>query len=151
MSKSVWSTYGIIYKHNPVMDKMVTSTIDKMSFSYSLTGKQYHIQTCDELTEVMMFNLYQLKYWKTKGISRSYGIIKDDVDFHIKNLSNDIKLIKRLNMWSYKVEQIVNDYYKKREEQEQRIMSLSKQEQEQIRQAQFEKMLKEMGVLGFEQ
>lgn len=147
MSKSRWSTYGIIYKHNPTMDKRVREVMGKMSMSYSLIGKSTTIRTCDELTEVVMFSLYNLKKWKETGKNFSYGLIEDDVDLHLKNLSNDVQMMKMYNVWSHRVENIVNEHHRKKEEQEQRILSLPKQEQEYVRQVQMENLIKEMEII----
>lgn len=144
MYKSTWSTFGIIHEHNPVMDRMVKSTIDKMSFSYVLAGKPDHIQTCEELTEILMDELYKLKSWKLTGQYMTYGVIKDDVTYHIKNLSEDIQLVKRRDMWSYRIEKIVNEHYRKIEELEQKIKSLPVEEQQKVRQAQKEKLVNDI-------
>lgn len=147
MSNNRWSTYGIVYKHNPTMDKRVREVMDKMSMSYSLIGKSTTINTCDGLTEVVISSLYSLKKWKETGKNFSYGVIEDDVDLHLRNLSNDVQMMKMYNVWSHRVENIVNEHYRKREELEQRILSLPKHEQEYVRQVQMEKLIKEMEII----
>ena len=69
------------------------------------------------------------------------------MDLHLKNLSNDVQMMKMYNVWSHRVENIVNEHHRKKEEQEQRILSLPKHEQEYVRQVQMENLIKEMEII----
>ena len=139
----------ILYKHNPVLDKLVPTVVKQMSLSYDLTGGSYYkictegtnFVTCEELTETVVNSLYRLKRWKLSGKDFSYGVIDGDVDTHLQNISKDIELMKKYGVWSYRVENIINEHETKKEEQKKKISMLSKQEQEQVKQVRLQQLL----------